>query len=100
MPCEIETKRSRPEGPFGRVDIRAHCKVHNFVVHGAEIGEICPIGQIEAARDEALAALGKPTPSNVPNTYSGSTEPAPADDGTRPEPPPKRTRKSKAEPDA
>ena len=97
MHCEIETKRSRPEGPFGRVDIRAHCKVHNFVVHGAEIGEICPIGQIEAARDEALAKIvacaGDPsaendglttTPDPAPNTHTIA----------------KRTRKPKVEPDA
>ena len=95
MPCEIETKRSRPEGPFGRVDIRAHCKVHNFVVHGAEIGEICPIGQIEAARDEALAALGNPAPVII-DDVDGSARVA-ASPSTHA---PRRPRKPKVEPDA
>ena len=93
MPCEIETRHQRLEGPAGPVTIRSRCKAHGFVMHGEALGDACPIGQIEAARDEALAKIvacaGDPsaendglttTPDPSPNTHTIS----------------KRTRKPKA----
>lgn len=90
MLCEIEHHILKLDGPYGPSTARAICKTHGFdMSHMTRIwsgGEMCPIGQIEAARDRVLADILAAT--GVSPEIMNTPEP------------PKRTRKPKAEPNA
>ena len=91
MACEIKNDTLRPNGPFGDVVHRGVCVTHGFRVYGEALqGDLCPIGQIEAATEAALARING---GEVADTTAA--DPAPNTHGTL-----KRTRKPKAEPDA
>ena len=76
MTCELKHTVTKPNGPYGDKALKSQCATHGFHTYGVVIeGTLCPIGQIEAATEKALAQI-----AGTAQLFFGKTGPEPARD--------------------